>query len=54
MSKPVQAIAVIDDKKIKGTIEFSEDSEGRGTKIEISLTGFNVFPRINTFILERI
>jgi Cu-Zn family superoxide dismutase len=40
MSKPVQAIAVIDDKKIKGTIEFSEDSEGRGTKIEISLTGF--------------
>jgi Cu-Zn family superoxide dismutase len=40
MSNFIQAIAVINDKKIKGIVEFSEDPNEQRIKIDVSLSGF--------------
>jgi len=37
--KPIQAIAVFDDKKIKGTVLFTEDLKNNCVKIDIQLSG---------------
>jgi Cu-Zn family superoxide dismutase len=37
--KPIQAIAVFDGKKIKGTVVFTEDWKQNGVRIDVQLTG---------------
>jgi Cu-Zn family superoxide dismutase len=39
MSKPIQAIAVFDTKKIKGTVLFTEDSKSGSVIIDIDVSG---------------
>ena len=39
MSKPIQAIAVFDCKKIKGTVLFTEDSKSGSVIIDIDVSG---------------
>lgn len=37
--QPIKAIAVFDDKKIKGTVMFTEDFENNGLIIDIDIVG---------------
>uniref|UniRef100_A0A6C0HW57 Superoxide dismutase copper/zinc binding domain-containing protein n=1 Tax=viral metagenome TaxID=1070528 RepID=A0A6C0HW57_9ZZZZ len=37
--QPISAIAVFDDKKIKGVVKFTEDSKSNSVRIDIQIEG---------------